>query len=132
MTQLDGRAPEITGGEVRIGKELNDIQEFLNTWFYLCATIGTSVIAGFYILFWHGCQTLIGMWLFEEPDCELDLDSLDANDEGETVQEATFTHSQQNTSASVVSEGTDRGLSYAEMPLEDDDDPAAWEDLRFR
>jgi hypothetical protein len=43
---------EITGGDLLIGKELNNFQEMLKVWFYTCYLIGTLIFAGFYIVQW--------------------------------------------------------------------------------
>jgi hypothetical protein len=43
---------EVTGGDLLIGKELNELQEMLKVWFYTCYLIGTLIFAGFYMVQW--------------------------------------------------------------------------------
>jgi hypothetical protein len=64
---------EITGGELRIGKELNRYQEILKGWYYSCFVLGTLVFAGFYAKLWSLLMTISkGPPVEEEPPCDLD------------------------------------------------------------
>jgi hypothetical protein len=92
--------PEIVGGTIRIGKELNAFQELVKVWFYTCFIFGTMAFAMMYLLqlqifqlIWKhfrrrfGPPSSIGEFFFvddlEFEDAELfsdDLNSKDLND----------------------------------------------------
>lgn len=77
---------EVTSGELRIGKELNAIQEVLKTYYFTCYSIGTAFFAVLYMFFWTVILPLVSERMGlrsndEEPPCDLDLDDLDELDD---------------------------------------------------
>ena len=72
---------EVLRGELRIGKELNMLQELLKEWYYTGFFVGTLSFATFYLILWMSLvQLLQRLGLFrllyglEEPMCDLDMD----------------------------------------------------------
>jgi len=72
---------EVIRGELRIGKELNILQELLKEYYYTGFFIGTLSFAFLYLLGWSFLVRImerLGFFRFwyglEEPDCELDFD----------------------------------------------------------
>ena len=72
----DAPVVHVIRGEVRIGKELNALQELLREWYYTGCCVGTLLFACVYLLVGTVLMERFGR-LDEEPDCELDLDDLD-------------------------------------------------------
>jgi hypothetical protein len=75
---------EVTGGDLLIGKELNNFQEMLKVWFYTCYLIGTFVFAGFYIVQWSLVRCIWQelrrrSFQEEEPTIHFDFDLNDAD-----------------------------------------------------
>jgi hypothetical protein len=75
--------PEIVGGNIRIGKELNAFQEIRKEWFYTCFFFGTLLFAGLYVLQW---EIFILIWGYvrrryvaaelDDPSCDLYFDEM--------------------------------------------------------
>lgn len=70
--------PEVVGGGIRIGKELNAFQEILKKWFYTCFIIGSVMFGFVYMIQW---QILRAVWttIYQryntQDDFDIDLDS---------------------------------------------------------
>jgi flagellar biosynthesis/type III secretory pathway M-ring protein FliF/YscJ len=54
-----GTPVEVVHGEVRIGKELNSLQNLLKEWFYTCAVIGITLIFVFEVMLWTTMQVSV-------------------------------------------------------------------------
>ena len=126
---------EITSGRIRIGKELNQFQEFLNEWFYLCALVGTTMISGVYMLLYQCLQLAAQSWWWytmDEPDCDLDDDDdwIPPEYHDAAADAGSPASSIQPDDLSVTGRAMPHQVPFDDH--EDDfDDPSVWEDLNF-
>jgi hypothetical protein len=119
----------VTGGEVRIGKELHAFQEVLKEWYFTCFSIGTFVFGVVYSLIWTVIKSILEDYrrqqAEEEPPCELDLDG-DDDLNSEDLPSGQETSSQEHMERSGNNE-----QEYEPVNHELDGDDNAWEDLFY-
>lgn len=132
-SQLDA-LPEIIGGQLRIGEELDAFQELLREWFYVCLCFGTTVFSGIYFVLWLCLKEIAAAiqrrYALDEMSVQLDLDEGSdqpgmQNDRPVNLNDTAEDETQNHT------ERQQGSLDHPSVPVVEDDDSDQWEDLQF-
>mmetsp|Transcript_8430 Transcript_8430/g.11082 ORF Transcript_8430/g.11082 Transcript_8430/m.11082 type:complete len:457 (-) Transcript_8430:391-1761(-) len=125
VAKSDDHVIEITKGFIRIGEEMDSLQELMKEWYYTCFFIGTMIFMGVNFGCWNVVYSLYGflgdrIFTNQEPPCDLNLDDDDfldgdpaANDDPDNIASAFEDYAPQNTESNQEGQSVGEDASSA-------------------
>ena len=109
---------EVDEATIRIGQEMNSLQELVVTWYYCCWSVGTLVCMLVQWLLWKAtCALVRGMshaaFARQEPPCDLDLDNVNLEDDDYFVEEYSYYHDAHSTASDAAPPSSSSSHRYA-------------------